>query len=97
MSKAALQSVPHVAAAADALPETDPALVRRVFDAQRATALRWRTSTAAERIVRLQRLRDAVLSHQDALHAAFAQDMRKNVMEVDGNEILPVLAEVRDA
>jgi aldehyde dehydrogenase (NAD+) len=97
MSQAVLQSVPHVAAAADTLPETDPALVRRVFEAQRATALRWRTSTAAERIMRLQRLRDAVLSHQDALHAAFAQDMRKNVMEVDGNEILPVLAEVRDA
>ena len=36
-----------------------------VFERQRATALRLRTSTAAERIEKLKRLRDAVIAYTD--------------------------------
>ena len=36
--------------------DADPQLMQTTFEAQRATALAWRQSTAAERIERLERL-----------------------------------------
>jgi aldehyde dehydrogenase (NAD+) len=79
------------AGAADA----DPQEMQQVFDSQQATALAWRRSTAAERIERIERLRDAMLSHREALYAAFMQDYHKPRMEVDGVEIIPTLDEAR--
>lgn len=71
--------------------------IQRVFDAQKATALRLRTSTAAERLVKITRLRDAVLAHQEAIRAAAAKDFRKPAAEVDLTEILPIVMEANDA
>ncbi|MDE2402354.1 MAG: aldehyde dehydrogenase family protein [Burkholderiales bacterium] len=77
--------------------EADPAVIAQVFDAQLATALKWRESTAAERIARLKKLRDAMLARQSDFYAAFEKDYRKPVAEVDGTEFLPVLDEIRHA
>jgi len=79
------------------MPESDPALMQEVFDAQGSTALRWRTSTAAERIARLVKLRTVILAHRAALYQAFQQDFRKPETEVEGSEIIPILDEVRHA
>lgn len=69
----------------------------RVFEAQRETALRLRTSTAAERVAKIKRLRDAVLAHTEELYEAGEKDFRKPPAEVDATEIMPVVAEANDA
>jgi len=75
--------------------EADPTEMQRVFDAQLATALRWRESTAAERIARIKRLREAMLAQRQAFYEAFERDYRKSPSEVEATEILPVLDEIR--
>lgn len=78
-------------------PESDPALMQEVFDAQGSTALRWRTSTAGERIARLVKLREVILAHRAPLYEAFHHDFRKPETEVEGSEIIPILDELRHA
>ena len=75
--------------------ESDPAEIRRVFDAQLATSLAWRESTIAERIARLKKLRDGMLARRADFYAAFEKDYRKPAIEVDGTEFMPVLEEIR--
>ena len=67
------------------------------FAGQRDTALRLRTSTAAERKAKIERLRDALLAHKDDVIAAGWADFRKPATEVELTEILPVVAEANDA
>ncbi len=71
--------------------------IRRVFDRQRDTALRLRSSTADERIAKIKRLRDTFLMHQEAFREAGYKDFKKPPAEVDLTEILPVVAEANDA
>ncbi|MBC7455044.1 MAG: aldehyde dehydrogenase family protein, partial [Massilia sp.] len=75
--------------------EADPTHMQAVFDSQQMTALRWRESTAKERIERIVRLREAMMARRDAFYAAFAQDYRKSPAEVEASEFLPVMEEVR--
>lgn len=71
--------------------------ISEVFDAQLATALRWRSSTADERRQRLLALRTALGQHRSELLEAFRADLGKPAVEVDTSELLPILAEIRDA
>ena len=71
--------------------------IRDAFDAQQATALHWRSSTASERIARIRRLRDAVLASAPAIRAAAAKDFRKPEAEVDLTEIFTVVSEANMA
>ncbi|MFZ4551118.1 MAG: aldehyde dehydrogenase family protein [Aquabacterium sp.] len=75
--------------------ESKPEDIRRVFESQGPTALAWRTSTLAERIDRLKRLRDGMLARQQDFYAAFEKDYRKPAIEVNGTEFMPVLEEIR--
>ncbi|HEY0846841.1 MAG TPA: aldehyde dehydrogenase family protein [Noviherbaspirillum sp.] len=77
--------------------ESDPQHIRTVFDSQMATALRWRESTAAERIARIRKLRDAMMAQRDAFYDAFMKDYRKSPAEVEASELLPVMDEARHA
>ena len=67
------------------------------FEAQKATALRWRSSTANERIARIRKLRDAVQAAAPAIRAAAAADFRKPEVEVDLTEIFTVISEANMA
>ena len=71
--------------------------IQRVFELQRATALRLRSSTAAERIAKIKRLKDTVLANIEAFYDAAEKDFRKPPAEVDISEIMPVVAEANDA
>ena len=71
--------------------------IEHIFDSQAATALRLRSSTAAQRIEKIKRLRDAVLARTDELYAAAYADFKKPQGEVDLAEILPVCTEANDA
>lgn len=71
----------------------DRAAIQQVFEKQQGTALQWRESTAAERITRIKRLRDAVLEKNDEIVKAAAADFNKPEVEVDLTEVLPVISE----
>ncbi len=77
--------------------EADPQHIQDVFAAQQETAIRWRESTASDRIVRIKKLREALLENRDALYEAFSKDYRKPSAEVDVTEFMPVLDEMRHA
>jgi aldehyde dehydrogenase (NAD+) len=75
----------------------DRSRISDVFRRQRATALRLRGSSAAERIARLVRLRDRFIANTNSWYEAAYADFRKPAGEVDVAEILPVVIEVNDA
>ena len=79
------------------IQEADPQQIQNVFALQQATAIRWRESTAEQRIARLKSLREAVLAHRDDFYQAFAKDYRKPSAEVEVTELMPVLDEIRHA
>ncbi|HJV76368.1 MAG TPA: aldehyde dehydrogenase family protein [Noviherbaspirillum sp.] len=79
------------------LAESDPQTIRAVFDSQQETALRWRESTANERIARIKKLRDAMMAKREEFYEAFMQDYRKSPAEVEASEFLPVMDEARHA
>lgn len=85
--------LPGAAAASD----PTEAEIRRVFELQRDTALRLRTSTAQERIARIRRLHDAVMAHREAFYDAAYKDFKKPPAEVDLAEVLPVISEAKHA
>jgi aldehyde dehydrogenase (NAD+) len=70
--------------------------IKRVFDKQRGTMLRLRTSTAEERIAKIKRLKAAVLAHAESLYEAADKDFKKPPAEVDSNEIMPVVADANE-
>ncbi|MDR3417824.1 MAG: aldehyde dehydrogenase family protein [Nevskia sp.] len=71
--------------------------IRRVFDRQRDTALRLRTSTLDERKARIKKLRDTVVAHTEQFYEAGYADFKKPPAEIDLTEILTVVAEANDA
>lgn len=78
-------------------PNAVEAEIRRVFDRQRETALRLRSSTAAERIAKIMRLHDAVMARRPEFYEAAYKDFKKPPAEVDLAEILPVISEAKHA
>lgn len=78
-------------------PSNQAADIQRVFEKQQARAMQLRTSTAAERIARIKRLKQAVLDRTEDLYKACYEDFRKPQAEVDMTEILPIVIEANDA
>lgn len=72
-------------------------MIEQLFANQRPAALTLRSSTAAERIVKLRRLAKALLQRRHALYQAFAKDFSKPPAEVESTELLPVIEEIRHA
>ena len=62
--------------------------IKRVFEKQRGTMLRLRTLIAA--------LRRLILAHADELYEAADKDFKKPPAEVDGTEIMPVVADANE-
>lgn len=79
------------------LPETNETVVRAIFDAQAATALALRDSSAAQRRAKLRSLSRAVLARRDRWYEAFHADLGKPQVEVELTELLPVLDEASHA
>jgi aldehyde dehydrogenase (NAD+) len=71
--------------------------VRRVFDAQNARRWVVAQSTAEERIGKLTRLKDAIVSHRNELADAVHADFRKHAAEFEFTDIYPVLDELNFA
>lgn len=73
--------------------DVDKDAIAQVFARQQETAIRWRRSTAEERIARIKRLRDGVIARTEDIRAAGAADFGKPEVEVDLTEIVPVIAD----
>jgi aldehyde dehydrogenase (NAD+) len=71
--------------------------IGRVFERQRETAIRLRSSTLDERKAKIKKLKEAVLAHTDEIYKAGYADFKKPPAEVDLTEILPVVMEANDA
>jgi aldehyde dehydrogenase (NAD+) len=71
--------------------------IQRVFERQRETAIRLRTSTLDERLAKIKKLKAAVLAHSADLIKAGDADFKKPPAEVELTEILPIVAEANDA
>jgi aldehyde dehydrogenase (NAD+) len=68
--------------------------LRAVFEAQRAHRWTMSRTTAAQRLARLQKLKDAIVARRDALAEAIHRDFRKPRAEVELTEIHPTLEEL---
>ncbi|HEX4871158.1 MAG TPA: aldehyde dehydrogenase family protein [Nevskiaceae bacterium] len=77
--------------------QTTEAEIQRLFERQRETALRLRTSTADERIAKIRKLKAAMHDYAAEIQQAAWADFKKPSMEVDLTEILPVIMEATDA
>jgi aldehyde dehydrogenase (NAD+) len=66
-----------------------------LFAAQWDTALRWRTSTAAERVGRIKRLLAAIRSHREELLQAAATDFNRPAPEVCLTELVSITHEAK--
>ncbi|MDT0634558.1 aldehyde dehydrogenase family protein [Spectribacter hydrogenoxidans] len=78
-------------------PDNQATEIERVFALQQKRALTLRTSTAAERIAKIKRLKQALLDRTEEIHEACYKDFRKPPAEVDMTEIMPVVMEANDA
>jgi aldehyde dehydrogenase (NAD+) len=81
----------------------EPALVpqedriQALFRKQRANQAAVKRTTAAERIAKLARLREAIVAREQKIREAMFEDFRKSPTEVDLTEVFPVLVEIKDA
>jgi aldehyde dehydrogenase (NAD+) len=74
---------------------SDPrAEARRIFNAQTANRWAMATTTAAERISRLRKFRDAIRARRVELCEAIHADFGKHAVEAELTEILPVVEEL---
>jgi aldehyde dehydrogenase (NAD+) len=70
--------------------------IRRVFELQAGSAQRLRASTVAQRIARLQRLREVLLAHRAEVVEAGTRDFRRPATEIEMTELMPVLMDISD-
>ena len=70
--------------------------IHRVFDAQRGSALRLRSSTLEERLGKLDRLRAGIVAHREDILQAAAHDLGRPAAESDLAELLPLLADIAE-
>jgi aldehyde dehydrogenase (NAD+) len=75
-------------------PSAELARLHAVFAAQRAHRWTMSRTTAAERIARLKRLREAILARRAELAEALHRDFRKPATEVELTEVHPTLEEL---
>jgi aldehyde dehydrogenase (NAD+) len=78
-------------------PAAPAATFAEVFAKQKAFAPSLRTSSAEERLAKLERIRDMIGRYRDRIYAALAADFRKPEAEVDLAEIFPIVHEINQA
>jgi len=76
---------------------SDDSRIELLFERQRAHHARVKRSTAAERIGKLERLREAIVAREPAIREAMFKDFKKPASEVDLTELYPTLVELKDA
>ena len=80
-----------------AAQNTSPDSIQEVFSAQRAHQWIQRRTTAAQRIEKLQRLRNVIASHTDEIKSALQQDLGKSPASVEQGDLGATYQEIDDA
>lgn len=91
---------PESAPAPGAPPVVEPAggdPIAALFAKLRANQAAVKRTTAAERVAKLKKLRDAILAREPQIREAIHKDFRKSATEVDLTEIYASLVEIKDA
>ncbi|MCP3101009.1 aldehyde dehydrogenase family protein [Myxococcus sp. K15C18031901] len=86
-----LEAVPS---AVESKPSLEASRILTVFQAQRAHRWTMSRTTAAERVARLKKLREAIIARREELAEAIHQDFRKPALEVELTEVHPTLEEL---
>ena len=76
------------------MSEITQSSIDQVFGQQQKTARTWRTSSADERIARIQQIQNWILRNQDEIRKAIYDDFQKPATETDLSEIFPVNSEI---
>ena len=71
--------------------------IEATFLSQQKTAKQWRSSTAEERIERLNRIKNWIKKNQDEIRNSLWADFKKPIPETDLSEIYPVTSEINHA
>ncbi|MCC5945072.1 MAG: aldehyde dehydrogenase family protein [Bernardetiaceae bacterium] len=79
----------------DTHKSVDTSRILEVFDIQQDNRYNISTTTAKERIEKLEKLKDALYAHKDAFRAALQKDFRKSFAETDLTELYPVVNEIK--
>lgn len=72
-------------------------MIQELFDRQRANQAAVKRSTPSQRAAKLERLREAIVSREKQIYDALYADFRKAPLESEISEIVPCLAELKDA
>lgn len=68
--------------------------IKKIFEKQQRNRWNVSKSTARERIVKLKRIRDAILARRTEIQQAIYNDFKKNPGETDITEIYPTISEI---
>ena len=90
-------ATPGVNPATVASPSAGGDPIAAAFARLRANQAAVKRTTAAERIAKLKKLRDAIIAREAQIREAIFQDFRKSATEVDLTEIYASLVEIKDA
>lgn len=71
--------------------------IRNVFEKQRASRWTVKNSSAADRVEKLTRLREAIVTHQDEVRDALRADLRRHDATPVAGEVYDVLFDIDDA
>ncbi|MGB1557828.1 MAG: aldehyde dehydrogenase family protein, partial [Oceanococcaceae bacterium] len=69
--------------------------MKRIFSKQQSRAIQLRTSTYAERLAKLNKLRDAVLKYENQIIEACKKDLGRPETEATLGDIVPILQELK--
>jgi len=78
----------------DSSPAPNDIDLKHLFESQHLTSTSWRTSSNADRIVRLKKIGVWIKNHQQEIRDALKNDFGKPEPETDLSEIFPVTAEI---
>lgn len=70
--------------------------VKNIFEQQKSNRWRIAKTSTKERLFKINKVKEAVLSRREELHQALFDDFKKNPGEVDLTEVHPTIAEIND-
>ena len=77
-------------------PNTKLEEILRIYDAQRKNFQHVKDSTLSQRLKKIKKLRQVILSKREEIQKALLADFRKPALQVDFTEIYPIIAEAKN-
>ncbi len=78
-------------------PNVNLSEIQRIYDLQQKNKMNLKTSSAKERKMRLNRMKDVCFQYREKIQKAVNHDLRKAAIETDYTELYSTVAEIRNA